>query len=52
MNPMKRVAARDDHELTVATRNVKDFGGWTQIADQFFDDDGIYSVAIAQVQGQ
>ncbi|HKZ85450.1 MAG TPA: sulfate ABC transporter substrate-binding protein [Anaerolineae bacterium] len=31
---------------------VKDFGGWTQIADQFFDDDGIYSVAIAQVQGQ
>src|SRR3990172_12576018 len=27
MNPMKRVAARADHELTVATRNVKDFGG-------------------------
>jgi sulfate transport system substrate-binding protein len=31
---------------------VQDFGGWTQIADRFFDDDGIYSAAIAEVQSQ
>ncbi|HLF28281.1 MAG TPA: sulfate ABC transporter substrate-binding protein [Anaerolineae bacterium] len=30
---------------------VKDFGGWQDVADKFFDDDGIYSVAIAEVQG-
>lgn len=31
---------------------VKDFGGWAQIADEFFDEDGIYSAAVAEVQGQ
>ncbi|HET7087837.1 MAG TPA: sulfate ABC transporter substrate-binding protein [Anaerolineae bacterium] len=31
---------------------IRDFGGWSEVADKFFDDDGIYSVAIAQVQGQ
>ena len=31
---------------------IKDFGGWAKVADQFFGDNGIYSTAIAQVQGQ
>ncbi len=31
---------------------IRDFGGWSQVTGKFFDDDGIYSVAIAQVQGQ
>jgi sulfate transport system substrate-binding protein len=31
---------------------IRDFGGWPEVADKFFDDDGIYSIAIAQVQGQ
>lgn len=28
------------------------FGGWADIADTFFDDDGIFTQAIARVQGQ
>ncbi len=31
---------------------IKDFGGWAQITDRFFADNGVYSTAIAQVQGQ
>ncbi|HEY4688158.1 MAG TPA: sulfate ABC transporter substrate-binding protein [Anaerolineae bacterium] len=31
---------------------VAEFGGWTKIADSFFDDDGIYTQAIANVQSQ
>ncbi len=31
---------------------VAEFGGWATIADTFFDDDGVYTQAIAQVQGQ
>ncbi|MGH2591926.1 MAG: sulfate ABC transporter substrate-binding protein [Anaerolineae bacterium] len=31
---------------------IRDFGGWSEVADKFFADDGIYSVAIAEVQSQ
>ena len=30
---------------------VRDLGGWPAIADRFFDDDGIYTQAIADAQG-
>ena len=31
---------------------IAEFGGWSKVADTFFDDDGLYTQAIARVQGQ